>query len=283
RGYRIEPGEIENQLLKYEKIEEAAVIAREDGDHDPYLCAYVTAKKEVEQEKIRAFLKKSLPDYMIPQHFVQLDGLPLTVNGKVDKKSLPVPEQSVTMDRCYEAPRDQMEEKLVSIWEEALGINKIGINSSFFEAGGHSLKAAALVSTIHKELNVKLPLRQIFDTPTIKGLREYIGAAKESTFTSLGKTEEKPYYRLSSAQKRLYILSQAGSHVAYNMPFAMTLEGDFDIRRFENTFKNMIKRHESFRTSFVMIDGEVMQQIENEIDFQVAYSDIGKESAEEKI
>ncbi|MEB3130340.1 bacitracin non-ribosomal peptide synthetase BacA [Bacillus paralicheniformis] len=283
RGYRIEPGEIENRLLKYEKIEEAAVIAREDGDHDPYLCAYVTVKKEVEPEKIRAFLKKSLPDYMIPQYFVQLDGLPLTVNGKVDKKSLPVPERSVTMDRRYEAPRDQMEEKLVSIWEEALGINKIGINSHFFEAGGHSLKAAALVSTIHKELNVKLPLRQIFETPTIKGLREYIGAAKESVFTSIGKTEEKPYYRLSSAQKRLYILSQTGSHVAYNMPFAMTLEGDFDIRRFENTLKNMVKRHESFRTSFVMIDGEVMQQIEKEIDFQVAYSDIGKESAEEKI
>ncbi|MEC1617970.1 non-ribosomal peptide synthetase, partial [Bacillus haynesii] len=283
RGYRIEPGEIENQLLKYEKIEEAAVIAREDGDHDPYLCAYVKAKKEVEPEKIRAFLKKSLPDYMIPQHFVQLDRLPLTVNGKVDKKSLPVPERSAAMDRRYEAPRDQMEEKLVSIWEEALGINKIGINSNFFEVGGHSLKAAALVSTIHKELNVKLPLRQIFETPTIKGLREYIGAAKESAFTSIGKTEEKPYYRLSSAQKRLYILCQAGSHVAYNMPFAMTIEGDFDIRRFENTLKNMVKRHESFRTSFVMIDGEVMQQIEKEIDFQVAYSDIGKESAEEKI
>ncbi|MEC0714024.1 bacitracin non-ribosomal peptide synthetase BacA [Bacillus haynesii] len=283
RGYRIEPGEIENQLLKYEKIEEAAVIAREDGDHDPYLCAYVKAKKEVEPEKIRAFLKKSLPDYMIPQHFVQLDRLPLTVNGKVDKKSFPVPERSAAMDRRYEAPRDQMEEKLVSIWEEALGINKVGINSNFFEVGGHSLKAAALVSTIHKELNVKLPLRKIFETPTIKGLREYIGAAKESAFTSIGKTEEKPYYRLSSAQKRLYILCQAGSHVAYNMPFAMTIEGDFDIRRFENTLKNMVKRHESFRTSFVMIDGEVMQQIEKEIDFQVAYSDIGKESAEEKI
>ncbi|WP_420954369.1 bacitracin non-ribosomal peptide synthetase BacA [Bacillus haynesii] len=283
RGYRIEPGEIENQLLKYEKIEEAAVIAREDGDHDPYLCAYVKAKKEVEPEKIRAFLKKSLQDYMIPQHFVQLDRLPLTVNGKVDKKSLPVPERSAAMDRRYEAPRDQMEEKLVSIWEEALGINKIGINSNFFEVGGHSLKAAALVSTIHKELNVKLPLRQIFETPTIKGLREYIGAAKESAFTSIGKAEEKPYYRLSSAQKRLYILCQASSHVAYNMPFAMTIEGDFDIRRFENTLKNMVKRHESFRTSFVMIDGEVMQQIEKEIDFQVAYSDIGKESAEEKI
>ncbi|MEC0556010.1 non-ribosomal peptide synthetase, partial [Bacillus haynesii] len=217
RGYRIEPGEIENQLLKYEKIEEAAVLAREDGDHDPYLCAYVKPKKEVEPEKIRAFLKKSLPDYMIPQHFVQLDRLPLTVNGKVDKKSLPVPERSAAMDRRYEAPRDQMEEKLVSIWEEALGINKIGINSNFFEVGGHSLKAAALVSTIHKELNVKLPLRQIFETPTIKGLREYIGAAKESAFTSIGKAEEKPYYRLSSAQKRLYILCQAGSHVAYNM------------------------------------------------------------------
>ncbi|MCY9181156.1 bacitracin non-ribosomal peptide synthetase BacA [Bacillus haynesii] len=283
RGYRIEPGEIENQLLKYEKIEEAAVIAREDGDHDPYLCAYVKAKKEVEPEKIRAFLKKSLPDYMIPQHFVQLDRLPLTVNGKVDKKSFPVPERSAAMDRRYEASRDQMEEKLVSIWEEALGINKVGINSNFFEVGGHSLKAAALVSTIHKELNVKLPLRKIFETPTIKGLREYIGAAKESAFTSIGKAEEKPYYRLSSAQKRLYILCQAGSHVAYNMPFAMTIEGDFDIRRFENTLKNMVKRHESFRTSFVMIDGEVMQQIEKEIDFQVAYSDIGKESAEEKI
>ncbi|WP_275667432.1 non-ribosomal peptide synthetase [Bacillus swezeyi] len=284
RGYRIEPGEIETQLLKHEDIDEAAVMAREDSDHDHYLCAYVVAKKEVEPEEIRGFLKKNLPSYMVPAHFVKLDQLPLTVNGKLDKKSLPAPERSIEMEHGYEAPRDETEEKLVSIWEDALGIEKIGISSNFFDAGGHSLKAAALLSTIHKELSVKVPLRQIFETPTIKGLREFIGSTKESAFTSIRKTEEKAYYRLSSAQKRLYILNQIeGSGVAYNMPFAMTIQGDFDVRRFENALNKMIERHESLRTSFFMIDGEPVQKIEKEIDFQVGYSDVGAESAEEKI
>ncbi|NWN77335.1 non-ribosomal peptide synthetase [Bacillus sp. (in: firmicutes)] len=284
RGYRIEPGEIESRLLEHTDIDEAAVIAREDGDHDSYLCAYVAAKKEIKPEELRSFLKKDLPDYMVPAHFVKLDRLPLTVNGKLDKNRLPAPDRSGGMDISYEAPRDETEEKLASIWGEALGIESIGINHNFFEAGGHSLKAAALLSNIHKELKVKVPLRQIFETPTIKGLRESIASTRKSAYPSIAKAEEKPYYRLSSAQKRLFILNQIeGGGISYNMPFAMTIEGDFDIRRFENALKHMIQRHESFRTSFLMIDGEPVQKIEKELDFQVAYSEIGAEMPEDKI
>ncbi|MBS4162046.1 AMP-binding protein, partial [Klebsiella pneumoniae] len=122
RGYRIEPGEIESRLLEHTDIDEAAVIAREDGDHDSYLCAYVAAKKEIKPEELRSFLKKDLPDYMVPAHFVKLDRLPLTVNGKLDKNRLPAPDRSGGMDISYEAPRDETEEKLASIWGEALGI-----------------------------------------------------------------------------------------------------------------------------------------------------------------
>ncbi|MEK5097378.1 amino acid adenylation domain-containing protein [Bacillus sp. FSL W8-0848] len=285
RGYRIEPGEIENRLLKYEDIDEAAVIAREDGGHDSYLCAYVvTAKNEITSEEMRRFLKKDLPDYMIPAHFIKLEQLPLTVNGKLDKNRLPAPERRGGLDEGYEAPRDKTEEKLASIWGEALGIEHIGISRNFFEAGGHSLKAAALLANIHQELKVKVPLRQMFETPTIKGLREYIDSAKESAYPSIAKAEDKAYYRLSSAQKRLYILNQIeGSSVAYNMPFAMTIEGDFDVRRFESALQKIVKRHEAFRTSFVMADGEPVQKIEKEIDFHTAYSVNVTESVKEKI
>ncbi|MDI3411490.1 phosphopantetheine-binding protein [Bacillus sonorensis] len=123
------------------------------------------------------------------------------MNGKLDKNRLPAPDRSGGMDISYEAPRDETEEKLASIWGEALGIESIGINHNFFEADGHSLKAAALLSNIHKELKVKVPLRQIFETPTIKGLRESIASTRKSAYPSIAKAEEKPYYRLSSAQK----------------------------------------------------------------------------------
>ncbi|MED4400360.1 non-ribosomal peptide synthetase, partial [Metabacillus fastidiosus] len=209
RGYRIELGEIENQLLKHPKVKEAVVIAREDQDHQAYLCAYVVLEKPKEEwtKEIRAFLTKELPEYMVPAFFVQLDKLPLTTNGKVDRKALPEPDRN-GMGTEYEEPRNAVEETLAVIWQDILGIEKLGITDHFFEMGGHSLKATAMVSRIHKELKVEVPLRQLFQTPTIKGIAEFITSVNESMHVSIRKVEEHDHYPLSSAQRRLYILNK---------------------------------------------------------------------------
>ncbi|MDI3411514.1 condensation domain-containing protein [Bacillus sonorensis] len=177
-----------------------------------------------------------------------------------------------------------MEEKLVSLWQDVLGIDNIGISHNFFEAGGHSLKAAALAAKMHKELKVEIPLRQIFETPTIKDLAELIKSAKESPYASIKKADEKEYYTLSSAQRRLYILNQIeGNGIAYNMPFVMKIEGHFDVQRFEAAFQQLIQRHEALRTSILMVEGEPVQKIENEIDFKLKYGHLGTERIEERI
>ncbi|WP_259418057.1 non-ribosomal peptide synthetase [Bacillus toyonensis] len=287
RGFRIELGEIENQLLKQKEIKEAVVVAREDNNGQPYLCAYFTSetrKKESMLQEIRKVLAQELPEYMIPTFFVQLDKLPLTANGKVDRKALPEPDESAVVGVEYEAPRNEVEERLVSIWQEILGVEKIGINQHFFEIGGHSLKATTMVSKIHKELMVEIPLRQIFQTPTIKGIGEFIDSTKESVYASIKKVEEQDYYPLSSAQRRLYILNKIeGSGVSYNIPFAMKIKGDLDIRQFEKAFHRVIERHEALRTSFVMVDGEPAQKIEKEIDFQVTYREMGTNKLDDMI
>nr|WP_309245933.1 non-ribosomal peptide synthase/polyketide synthase [Bacillus glycinifermentans] len=284
RGFRIELGEIENQLLKYEGIDRAAVIARESQDGSKYLCAYITLEKTAGISDIRKYLLKELPDYMVPQYFVKLDRLPLTANGKIDRKALPEPDGYVSSPAEYEAPRNAAEEKLVSIWKEVLGIDKIGISHNFFEIGGHSLKAAALAAKMHKELNVEVPLRQIFETPTIKDLGEFIESTKESPYASIAKAEEKEHYTLSSAQRRLFILDQIeGGGISYNMPFVMKIEGRFDVQRLEGAFRQLIQRHEAFRTSIFMADGEPVQKIEKEVDFNVKYGRLGTERLEEKI
>ncbi|MED4404214.1 non-ribosomal peptide synthetase, partial [Metabacillus fastidiosus] len=209
RGYRIEIGEIENQLLKHPKMKETVVIAREDQDHQAYLCAYVVLEKPKEEwiKEIRAFLTKELPEYMVPAFFVQMDKLPLTTNGKVDRKALPEPDRN-GMGTEYEAPRNAVEETLAVIWQDVLGIERVGITDHFFEMGGHSLKATAMVSRIHKELKVEVPLRQLFQTPTIKGIAEFITSVNESMHVSIRKVEEHDHYPLSSAQRRLYILNK---------------------------------------------------------------------------
>ncbi|EJQ37641.1 amino acid adenylation domain-containing protein [Bacillus cereus BAG5X1-1] len=287
RGYRIELGEIENQLLKHDEVKEAVVIAREDMNHSPYLCAYFTsdiADGESLIQEIREILTRGLPEYMIPAFFVQLEKIPLTTNGKIDRKALPEPDGSGIDGVAYEAPRNEVEEKLVSIWQDILGVEKIGINHHFFEIGGHSLKATTMASRIHKELMVEMPLRQIFQTPTIRGIGEFINSTKESVYDSIKIVEEKDYYPLSSAQRRLYILNKIeGSGVSYNMPFAMKIKGDLDVQQFKKVFRRLIERHEALRTSFVMVDGEPVQKIEKEFDFQVTYREVGTDKVDDII
>ncbi|MCY9611195.1 amino acid adenylation domain-containing protein, partial [Paenibacillus thiaminolyticus] len=168
RGYRIELGEVEAQLLKITSVQEAVAIAREDGGGQPYLCAYIVADKELTAGELRSALSQKLPGYMVPSCFVQLEHMPLTPNGKIDRKALPAPDGSMQAGANFVAPRTAMEAQLAQIWQEVLGLSRIGVKDNFFDIGGHSLKVLQLIQKIHAEMEMNIPLRVVFEMPTIE-------------------------------------------------------------------------------------------------------------------
>lgn len=273
RGFRIETGEIETHINNQENIKEAVVMAREDPSGESYLCAYIVAEKSIDVQALENVLSKSLLDYMIPSYFVQIDEIPLTPNGKVDRKKLPDPRVTDRREG-YVAPRNEVEEKLADIWSELLHIKKsvIGIDDHFFRLGGHSLKAAVMITMIHKALNVKMLMSEIFDLPTIRKLSEYLENAEKSKYSSIKLAEPKEYYIQTSAQKRLYFLDQMekGS-ILYNLPLMDIHHSGTDREKLEEALKQLIERHESLRTSFHTVDGEAFQKIHDKVDFQVKY------------
>jgi len=276
RGYRIELGEIENRLLEHEEIKEALVIAADSEINDKYLCAYLVTQ-EVHQEipvpALREYLLKKLPDYMVPTYFLYLEHIPLTVNGKVDRKALPRPETRV--EAGYIAPRDKIETRLVDIWADELGIEKekISIDADFFRLGGHSLRATRVIARIHKELEVNIPLVELFESPFVRTLAERIKGMAMQKYSAVEPVEKKEYYTLSSGQKRLYILQQMDEQgVAYNIPSYSVLTGEHQEERLEKAFKQLINRHESLRTSFRVVKERPVQVIHGEVEFAIEYN-----------
>ncbi|MCP5106661.1 MAG: non-ribosomal peptide synthetase, partial [bacterium] len=269
RGFRIELGEIESRLLRYPGIKEAVVIDRE-WNGDKYLCAYFAAEAEIGISELREALSLDLPEYMIPAFFIPLERIPLTPGGKVDRKALPEPEAPSGGE--YIAPTDEIEETLAVIWSEVLHIEKekISIAGNFFRLGGHSLKATVMVGRIHKAFDIKVPLTEIFRLPTIRQLAQYIRESAKEKYSAIVPVEEKEYYILSSAQKRLYILQQMDMQsIAYNMPQVIQLDGKVDKERMEDAFKRLIRRHESLRTSFIMVNEEPVQKIHKNVEFKI--------------
>ncbi|HLP59366.1 MAG TPA: condensation domain-containing protein, partial [Candidatus Deferrimicrobium sp.] len=280
RGIRIELGEIEKKLLNHPEIKEAVVLMREDNG-DKYLCAYVVSNNKLSIADVREHLSMELPDYMVPGYFVQLEKIPLTPNGKIDRKTLPKPE--LTSPDGYTAPRNEIEKKLVEIWSDILGSGGLlGIDDNFFQLGGHSLKATILVSKIHKEFDVKIPLVEIFQSPTIKGLSGYIRTAGKVKYAAIEPIEKKEYYEMSHAQVRLWILDRMEKDlVAYNIPGYFQLE-ELNRRALERAVETLIKRHEILRTTFITIAGEPKQKVHEykDLDFNIPYFDL--RSAENK-
>ncbi len=282
RGFRIELGEVETRLLKHENIKDAVVISKADEKRDQYLCAYIIAKRKaqgagreeksltVDSEELRAFLAKELPVYMIPGYFIQLEKIPLTPNGKIDRNALP-PVDAIA-NAAYTAPRDAVEEKLARIWAEVLDRDNFGIDDNFFHLGGHSLKATLLLSKVYKKLGVKIPLDKIFEMVTIRELAGYIKKLEEEKYESIEPVEEKEYYPLSPAQKRLFILQQVETwNMNYNVSEFFVVEGELERDRFEWTFKKLIHGHESLRTSFHMVNDKPVQKIHQYVDFEIEY------------
>ncbi len=274
RGYRIELEEIQSLLLIHPTVAEAVVVVQSDTTGDKFLCGYVVpaVDQTVDTTILKAHLAETLPEYMIPAQVVVLEKMPLTASGKIDRKALPEPHVCVSIG--YEPPVTDTEKKLAGIWAEVLGVEEgvIGLENSFFDLGGHSLKAIRLTEKVHKELNVKVPLTEVFKKPRIKGLSLYIAGLSQDKFISIAPAGEKPYYALSSAQKRFYLLQQMDpGSTAYNLPSVDKLVGPLDRERFEEAFRRLIQRHESLRTSFCMVDGEALQKIHSQADFAIQY------------
>jgi len=275
RGYRIELGEIESRLSSYPGIREVAVVVREDARDDKYICAYFVSAGECEISGLREYLSKALPDYMIPSYYIWLEKIPLTPNGKLDRRALPGPDLKV--DPSFTGPGDELEKKLAAIWSEVLDVEKekISINDNFFYLGGHSLKATIMADIIYKELNVKIPLTQIFTTPHIRGLSAYVKTLTRDTQIPVEPVEMKEYYVLSMAQERLYIAQGLDpGNTAYNLPGFYPLPGRINTAELETYFKILIHRHESLRTSFHMITGVPVQRIEEKVEVKIEEKEV---------
>ncbi|WP_426381883.1 amino acid adenylation domain-containing protein [Bacillus velezensis] len=266
RGYRIEPGEIEAAIRRIDGIREAAVTARtEEGETALY--AYIEGRKS---DDVRAELATRLPAYMMPAQFIEMSEWPVTPSGKLDRRALPAPGGAADR-QAYTAPRNVTEMKLCALWEEVLKNGPVGIRDHFFERGGHSLKATALVSRIAKEFGVQVPLQDIFARPTVEELASVIQDLEESPYEAIQPAKKQDTYPVSSAQKRMYVLQQLeDGGVGYNMPAVLELTGPLDRSRLEETFRQLVERHESLRTSFETgPDGEPVQRIHDSVPFQL--------------
>ncbi|QAT84065.1 tyrocidine synthase [Corallococcus coralloides] len=263
RGFRIELGEVENALRAAPAVKDAVVLAREDSPGDKRLVAYVVGEA-LDVTALRAHLKQHLPEYMVPAAFVPMDALPLTSNGKVDRKSLPAPDASaLRASHAYEAPATPLEEKLAALWSEVLRVPTVGRTDNFFELGGHSLLATQLVARVRAALDVELPLRALFEAPTIEALAERLQLTAAGTrLPPLIRIAHEGPPPLSFAQQRLWLLDQLQpGNAAYNIPAALRLKGHVDLESLRRAFETLVARHETLRTTFVQHQGQPAQRI----------------------
>ncbi|HEY0606234.1 MAG TPA: amino acid adenylation domain-containing protein, partial [Herpetosiphonaceae bacterium] len=282
RGYRIEVGEVEAVLAQHEAVREAVVLVRTDVPGDVRMVAYVVPQPEhiAGLGDLRDFLLNKLPAYMVPSAFVVLPALPLTPHGKVDRKALPAPEQThAEQDDRYVAPRTPVEDVLASIWADVLRRERVGILDSFFDLGGHSLLATQLISRIREAFQVELPLRSLFELPTVEGLAQQIVMARQDMAGALapalapvGRDHALP---LSFAQQRLWFLNQLDpSSSADNMPGALRLTGSLDRAALEHSLNEIVHRHETLRTTFVTHGGLPVQVIAPAAPVEIALIDL---------
>uniref|UniRef100_UPI0038CC16B7 non-ribosomal peptide synthetase n=1 Tax=Mycobacterium conspicuum TaxID=44010 RepID=UPI0038CC16B7 len=258
RGYRVELGEVRAALAGLDGVEQAVVIAREDRPGDKRLVGYVTGRPD--PASIRAAAAQRLPAYMVPAAVVVLDTLPLTPNGKLDTRALPAPEYT-DGDR-YRAPSGAVEEILAGIYAQVLGHERVGLDDSFFDLGGDSLSAMRLISAINAGLNADLPVRTLFDAPTVAQLASRLGEGGGSRLTPLAPVQRPAVVPLSIAQNRLWFLDQLqGPSPVYNLVAGLRLTGRLDTDALAAALVDVIGRQESLRTLFVATDGTPQQVV----------------------
>ncbi len=282
RGFRIEPGEIEIVLARHHSVREVVVVARGGGSGDKRLVAYVVAEPEVvlALDELRAHVKEHLPDYMMPSLFVALEQLPLNNNGKVDRAALPDPDTfQPEMSESFVAPRTATEKRLASIWAEVLEVEKVGVNDNFFELGGHSLLATQVISRIREVFEIELPLRALFQSPTVAGLAadvEFVtGDEQRTSVPRIRKAGHKDTLPLSFAQQRLWFLNQLEpDNPFYNVSTAVTVNGDLDRDALKQAVTAVVQRHAALRTTFVVQGDEPSQIVSDVAQLEFAIEDL---------
>ncbi|HEX8423261.1 MAG TPA: AMP-binding protein, partial [Pyrinomonadaceae bacterium] len=270
RGFRIELGEVEAAVCEVEGVRQCAAAVREESGGDKRLVAYVVASEGAQApaaSELRAALRERLPEYMVPSAVVVLKELPLTPNGKVDRRALPAPEDQRGRDGDnYLAPRTPVEELLGNIFAEVLKLEKVGANESFFNLGGHSLLATKVVSRVREAFRVDVALRALFERPTVAELARHLEAqlraGKGLAAPSIKRVERNAVLPLSFAQQRLWFYEQfqPGS-TTYNLLQSARLLGDLNVPALEQSLNEILRRHESLRTTFQNIKGEPAQEI----------------------
>ncbi|MBZ4423328.1 non-ribosomal peptide synthetase, partial [Myxococcus sp. RHSTA-1-4] len=264
RGYRIELAEVEAALLAFPGVAQAVALVREDVPGDKRLVGYVAAPESLDTSALRAFLKQRLPEYMVPSALVRLDTLPLTSNAKVDRKALPAPDAALASSESFVAPRNATEQKLAELFASVLRLSQVSVTGNFFELGGHSLLATQVISRIRSALGVELPLRALFEAPTVAALAERLdsnGAPQRAAppLIPVPRTGPLP---LSFAQQRLWFIAQLepGS-ASYSMPTFVRLEGALDADALRRALDELASRHEALRTTFTQQEDQPVQRI----------------------
>ncbi|WP_343054752.1 amino acid adenylation domain-containing protein [Pseudomonas gingeri] len=289
RGFRIELGEIESRLQGHGQVREAAVLAV-DGATGTQLVAYLVPARATlmhdagQQAALRAelrdYLKLHLADYMVPAHLMLLEALPLTANGKLDRKALPAADTAL-LQQAYVAPRSPLEQQLAAIWGEVLKVGQVGLSDNFFELGGHSLLATQVISRARQVLGIELTLRSLFETRDLAGFAESAGQAgadRAPAFTAADRTGP---LRLSYAQQRQWFLWQLEpDNTAYHIPAALSLNGRLDRQALRRSFEALIARHETLRTTFRQQDGQAVQIVHPAPTFELAVETLDSAEAD---
>ncbi|MBD2360531.1 amino acid adenylation domain-containing protein [Anabaena minutissima FACHB-250] len=290
RGFRIELAEIEAAISQYPSVHTTVVVLRENVPGNKNLVAYITLQPEnsLTIAELRRFLESKLPGYMIPSALVILETLPLTPNGKIDRRSLPEPDHTQLIQSAnFVAASTPVEHQLAEIWMEVLSINKVGIHDNFFELGGHSLLATRIISRIQQVFKVELPLRCLFAQPTIAGLAQAIETATQAgllleipPINPICRSENLP---LSFSQQRLWFLTQLQPDSPfYNIFAAIRLQGQLNLAALEQSFNEILRRHEALRTNFQSLEGQPLVVISPEKTLQLPVIDLSELSTTQR-
>ncbi|HEX8558455.1 MAG TPA: amino acid adenylation domain-containing protein [Pyrinomonadaceae bacterium] len=289
RGFRIELGEIEAVLAQHASVREAVVILREDAAGDKRLVAYLVAaagdgaQAAPSDGELRLHLKERLPEYMMPAAFVRLERMPLTPNGKLDRRALPEPAAArPDLESAFVASRTPVEEMLINFWRETLGLEQVGVHDSFFALGGHSLLATQLMSRVRETFGVELPLRELFEQPTVAEFARHVesrlraGSGGDVNAPAMRRVGRGGALPLSFAQQRLWLADQLepGDN-SYNVPAALRLGGSLDARVLGRALSEVVRRHESLRTTFAVTGGEPAQVIHPASEMALEVEDLG--------
>ncbi|MGZ6505496.1 MAG: condensation domain-containing protein, partial [Tumebacillaceae bacterium] len=265
RGFRIELGEIEEVLLTHEAVDDVLVMAREDAPFEKRLVAYVVVRDAATPatEELRSFLQASLPDFMVPAAFVMLERFPLTPNGKVDRRALPLPAWE---SAAYVAPRTPLEKTLVDMWGDVLGSKQLGIEDHFLELGGHSLLAIQILARVRDQLQIEVSLKQLFAHPTIAEFAAKIEQdrldGKLVRVGTIRKREQTGDAPMSMSQERVWFIHQINDdHLSYNAQAMFHFRGNLRVDVLEQCLTELVRRHEIYRTTFHEVDGQPVQRI----------------------